>query len=129
VARSLERFGTSFGIAFQVADDLLDFLGDERTTGKPLGTDLKEGVYTLPLLHGLGERAELADIVRVDGNLSGVVEILQETGSFGYARSVAERYASEAREALDGLPDRPEKETLEGLIDFVVDRMPVSPAA
>ncbi len=129
VARSLSRFGTSFGIAFQVADDLLDFLGDERTTGKPLGTDLKEGVYTLPLLHAIGERSEIAEMVREDGDLPRLVKMLHETGSFLYARSVAERYAGEARGALSGLPEGAEREALRDLVEFVMERIPVSSAA
>jgi heptaprenyl diphosphate synthase len=129
VANTLEQFGTAFGIAFQVADDLLDFLGDEMETGKPAGTDLKEGVYTLPLLHAIGQRSEVAELVRSDGDLSGVVQALHETGSFRYARSVAERYASDAREAARLLPDVPERKALETLVDFVLRRMPVSSAA
>lgn len=128
-ARSLERYGTAFGIAFQVVDDLLDFLGDEGKTGKPLGTDLKEGVYTLPLLHAIGERTEVADLLGADDDLLGLVKLLHETGSFRYARSVAERYATDARQALVSLPRTPERDTLEGLVDFVLERIPVSSAA
>lgn len=129
VAKALEHFGTSFGIAFQVVDDLLDFLGDEGETGKPTGTDLKEGVYTLPLLHAIGERADVADLVKADGDLSGVVNALQETGSFRYARAVAERYASDARAAATSLPGCAQRDALDGLVEFVMRRMPVSPAA
>lgn len=128
-ARTLERFGSAFGIAFQVADDLLDFLGDEVETGKPAGTDLKEGVYTLPLLHAIGESNDVAELVRKDGDLTGVVAALHETGSFRYARSVAERYASQARTEALSLPERPERRALEALVDFIVRRMPVSSAA
>lgn len=129
IARSLESFGTDFGMAFQLVDDLLDFLGDERQTGKPVGTDLKEGVYTLPLLHGMGERSAIADLVRGDGDLRGLVEQLEETGSFAYTRSMVERYVSRARDALEGLPAGVERTALEGLADYVVERIPASSAA
>lgn len=129
VAETLERFGTQFGIAFQLADDLLDFLGDERQTGKPVGTDLKEGVYTLPLLHGIRARAEIAELLSGDGDLPRIVERLRETGSFDHARSVAERYARSAREAVSELRPGPEREALEGLADYVVARIPESSAA
>src|SRR5688572_30018830 len=59
IAKRLERYGVSFGLTFQLVDDLLDFLGDERKLGKPTGTDLKEGVYTLPLLHAMEKRDDV----------------------------------------------------------------------
>jgi heptaprenyl diphosphate synthase len=129
IARTLEGFGTAFGMAFQLVDDLLDFLGDERKLGKPVGTDLKEGVYTLPLLHALQSRDDVADIVEAKGDLPTVVEILHETGSFRYARTEAERFAEEADALAKSLPEIPEREALEALVEFVVDRIPVSSAA
>ena len=129
VARTLERYAIDFGIAFQLADDQLDFLGDERKTGKPVGTDIKEGVYTLPLLHAIGEGAEVSSLLGEKADLPGLVETLNATGSFDYARSVAERYASRARDAATALPDVPERETLLHLVGYVIDRMPVSSAA
>ncbi len=128
-ARSLERYGIAFGLTFQLVDDLLDFLGDERKLGKPIGTDLKEGVYTLPLLHAMGERDDVADLVRGNSDLPRLVETLHETGSFNYARAEAQRYASEAVEVARTLADVPEREALESLVDFVVARIPASAAA
>lgn len=129
VARRLERYATSFGIVFQLVDDLLDFLGDERKLGKPVGTDLKEGVYTLPLLHAMGERAEVADILKNEDPLPRLLETMRETGSFKYAREEAMRYANDALEIARALPDVPERDSLESLIEFVVERIPASAAA
>lgn len=129
VARKLESYATAFGITFQLVDDLLDFLGDEHKLGKPVGTDLKEGVYTLPLLHALGERNDIADLIRSEDDLPRLLETLHETGSFKYARSEAERYGREAVEIAQSLADVPERETLESLVDFVVARIPASAAA
>ncbi len=126
-ARICERFGTSFGIAFQLADDLLDFLGDERKLGKPVGTDLKEGVYTLPVLHAVQSRDDVSQLVK--GEVPDLLAALHETGSFAYARGVAEKYASDALEAARSLPDLPERESLISLVEFVVERIPVSSAA
>jgi heptaprenyl diphosphate synthase len=128
-AQITEKFGTTFGIAFQLADDLLDFLGDERKLGKPVGTDLKEGVYTLPLLHAMGERSDVAELVRDEGDLPRLVEVLHETGSFGYAKTVAEDYAAQALAAARSLPECEERRSMEALVDFVVERIPVSSAA
>ncbi|MEX0875503.1 MAG: polyprenyl synthetase family protein [Actinomycetota bacterium] len=128
-ARLLERYAIDFGMAFQLVDDLLDFLGDEKKLGKPIGTDLKEGVYSLPVLHAMGERDDVAGLVKDSANLSRLIEVLHETGSFVYAREAAERYAKDASVAASALPDVPEREALKSLVDFVVDRIPVSSAA
>jgi heptaprenyl diphosphate synthase len=127
IARTCERFATSFGMAFQLADDLLDFLGDERKLGKPVGTDLKEGVYTLPVLYAAGKHDGVGELVK--GDVPQLVEVLHETGSFVYAREVAERYATDAAEAAASLSARPERDALEQLVAFVVERIPVSSAA
>jgi heptaprenyl diphosphate synthase len=129
IARKLEQYAISFGITFQLVDDLLDFLGDERKIGKPVGTDLKEGVYTLPLLHAMGERAELADLVKKEDEVPRLVEAMHEMGSFRYATSVTERYANDAIEIARSLDDFPEREALESLVGFVTDRIPSSAAA
>lgn len=125
----LRSYGTAFGLAYQLVDDLLDLLGDERVIGKPVGTDLKEGVYTLPLLHGMEKKSEIADIVRDKGDLRNLVDLLHETGSFGYARTIAEDHASAAMEAALSLPVCVERDSLVSLVDFVLSRIPISSAA
>jgi geranylgeranyl pyrophosphate synthase len=129
VARRLERYGTTFGLTFQLVDDLLDFLGDERKLGKPVGSDIRAGVYTLPVLHAMGERDDIAELVRTDDAVPKLVETMHETGSFKYARAETLRYANEAVEIARSLADVPERESLESLIDFVVERIPASAAA
>lgn len=129
IAHQLERFAIDFGMAFQLVDDLLDFLGDEAKLGKPVGTDIKEGVYTLPLLHALGKGEEAAKLVAEGAELPAIVELLHTTGSFAYAREVTERYAADALAITRKLPDLEERKALEQLVQFVVDRIPVSSAA
>lgn len=129
IAKRCESYALTFGILFQLVDDLIDFLGDERKMGKPIGTDLKEGVYTLPVLHAFGERTDVADLVKNEKDLSRLLETLHETGSFKYARGEALRYASEAVQIARTLPDVPERESLESLVEFVVERIPASAAA
>jgi heptaprenyl diphosphate synthase len=128
-AKKLERYGTTFGLTFQLVDDLLDFLGDERTLGKPVGTDIKAGVYTLPVLHAMAERDDVAELVKVDDGVPKLLETLHKTGSFRYARAETLRYANEAIEIARSLADVPERESLESLIDFIVERIPESAAA
>jgi geranylgeranyl pyrophosphate synthase len=114
----LGRYGLALGIAFQIADDVLDCAGDETETGKVLGTDLREGTPTLPLLLAAQEdeavRAALAG-----GPKTGVLVRVAATGALERSLEVARRYAAQALESLDGAPRRHE---LEALADTVVDR-------
>ncbi|HUF85228.1 MAG TPA: polyprenyl synthetase family protein [Acidimicrobiia bacterium] len=114
----LGRFGLNLGIAFQIADDILDCAGDTIETGKIAGTDLREGTPTLPLLLAAHVdytvRAALAG-----GPTAGVLLRVAATGALERAREVALDYAREARESLNGGPHRDE---LEALTHAVVGR-------
>ena len=129
LAEKLRSYGTAFGMAFQLVDDLLDLLGDEGVIGKPIGTDIKEGVYTLPLLHGMQKRDDVAEMIRDRSELGSLVEVLHETGSFRYARGVAEEWATKAMDTVQALPACEERDCLEALVGYVVARIPVSSAA
>jgi octaprenyl-diphosphate synthase len=126
---SLARYGRSLGLAFQIADDLLDLLGDERTTGKSLGTDLQQQKLTLPLIHLLqqppGEApARLRQILASPGNhkREALTPFLAAGRAIDYARGRAEDYAGRAREELICLPRSPYRELLETLTYQVVRR-------
>jgi geranylgeranyl pyrophosphate synthase len=111
-------FGLALGIAFQIADDILDCTGDAEDTGKIPGTDLREGTPTLPLL--LAARED--DVVRqalMGGPLDGALVRVAQTGALRESRETAERYAERARQSLDGGLFRDE---LEALTFAVVDR-------
>ena len=116
--RNLGAFGLTLGIAFQIADDILDCSGETTETGKIAGTDLREGTPTLPLI--LAARVDGA--VRralAGGPLNGALIRVAETGALDEARVVALDYARQARACLDGHLRRGE---LEALTDAVVDR-------
>jgi len=116
--RNLGAFGLALGIAFQIADDILDCSGETTETGKIAGTDLREGTPTLPLI--LAARVDGA--VRralAGGPLNGALIRVAETGALDEARVVALDYARQARACLDGHLRRGE---LEALTDAVVDR-------
>ena len=114
----LGRYGLALGIAFQIADDVLDCSGEASETGKIAGTDLREGTPTLPLLLAAREdeavRAALAG-----GPLGGVLVRVAATGALERSLEVARGYADRARASLDGAAHRLE---LEALADAVVDR-------
>ncbi len=126
VAERFHRFGLHWGIAFQITDDTLDLTSDPKTLGKPIGSDIRSGKMTLPLIHALrhardGERAQLVRLIQ-EGDLEGLREVLERHGSFAYARAVAHRHAQQALEALQGLPPVPARQSLIGLTEFVLAR-------
>jgi geranylgeranyl pyrophosphate synthase len=111
-------YGLLLGIAFQIADDILDCTGDTIETGKVPGTDLRDGTPTLPLLLA----AEVDPLVRAGlagGPPEGVLVRVAESGALERSRATALEYARRAREALDGTGRR---EELEALADAVVMR-------
>jgi geranylgeranyl pyrophosphate synthase len=117
-APGLGPFGLDLGVAFQIADDILDCSGQTQETGKIAGTDLREGTPTLPLLYA----AEQDDFVRAalsGGPLDGVLVRVAATGALDRARAIALDYARAARAHLDGERHR---EELHALPDLVVYR-------
>jgi len=112
------EYGLLLGIAFQIADDILDCTGDTIETGKVPGTDLRDGTPTLPLLLA----AQVDTAVRAGlagGSLDGVLVRVAQSGALEESRAVALDYARRAREALDGEGRR---EELAALADAVVIR-------
>lgn len=129
--RSLQRFGERLGMAFQVADDLLDYTEGQEMTGKPSGHDLKEHKVTLPLIAALREmdsaargRVEslFADPEPDDEAIAEVVEIVRVHGGLDYARRRADQFSREAEESLADLPDGPSRTALADAIAYVVER-------
>ena len=111
----LGSFGLALGVAFQIADDILDCVGDTIETGKIPGADLREGVPTLPLL--LAARED--DVVRralEGGPLEGALVRVAATSALDRSRTMALDYARKAREFLQDEPD------LEALTHIVIDR-------
>ena len=129
LVREMEAFGRELGIAFQIADDLLDLVGDEEATGKSLGTDVEQQKMTLPLIH-LMATAPAPVAARVRQILSGpgcskreaLRPYLTEYGSIDYAYRRAEDLAARARAELTCLPPSPCRTVLELAADGVVHR-------
>jgi len=127
----MRRFGERLGMAFQVADDLLDYTEQEAVTGKPSGNDLKEHKVTLPLITALPrmsraqrERVEklFADPAPGDAGIAEVVGIVTECGGIEHARQKGEQFAQEAEEALSGLPASDVRQSLFDALGYVMDR-------
>ena len=128
---TLARYGERLGMAFQVADDLLDYTEAQEMTGKPTGLDLRERKVTLPLIAALRqmrpaarERVEalFAADDPPDSAIADVIGIVRECGGLEYARRRGDQFAQEAEEALAGLPDTPAKVALGDAIGYVMDR-------
>lgn len=121
---ALTGYGENFGIAFQLVDDLLDFVGDPEVTGKTPGTDLKKGVFTLPVLIGAQRDADLSGLLREgERELKSVLPRLESSGALEASIDVAESYAKRAFENLGVLPDSDWRDALSGLVEGVLDQL------
>jgi octaprenyl-diphosphate synthase len=126
---ALARFGRYVGLAFQIADDVLDLVGEEQATGKSLGTDLEQGKLTLPLIRLLaagpeGLAARVRTVLRTTGDRKreALRPCLAESDGLDYARRRAEELAARARKELAVLPPSPCRAVLEAVTDRVVHR-------
>lgn len=128
-AKHIRAFGRQLGLAFQIADDMLDLAGSEETTGKSLGTDFEKQKLTLPVIHLL-EHASRADATRAREALSTPSEasmnllrsLLRQYESLEYAESRAQQFCDDARSELNALPNSPERQLLDELAGFTTQR-------
>jgi len=131
VVRRIEPACEAIGVAWQLSDDILDVASESAQSGKTPGTDLREGVRSLPVLHALRSRrpvdARLRELLD-SGDLTDTglhaeaLSLLRENPAMQQARADLERWAAVAREEIAGLPDVPARAAFEGLCDYVVER-------
>jgi heptaprenyl diphosphate synthase len=127
---SLHRFGAAIGTAFQISDDIIDITSPSDSSGKTPGTDLREGVHTLPMLYALQGTGPEADRLRAllarpitdDAEVDEALDLLRVSPGLDRAREVLAEHASAARAELARLPDCPAGEALSALTTYVVDR-------
>lgn len=131
VEAALDTYGYHLGIAFQMADDLLDYLQQTAVMGKSAGTDLKEAKLTLPLIHGLrsaspaqGEfiRQTIGKSDLSDAEFKEILEILDRTGAIAYTQRSAQAHVVKAQSALEMFPPSPERDTLARFADYALRR-------
>jgi octaprenyl-diphosphate synthase len=127
----LGEFAWNLGIAFQLADDVLDFTSREKVLGKPVGSDLREGKVTLPLIYALEgappEDHRLVDHVLQDGNysrvpLSEILSLIERNRGFERARERAQTFTDKARCIISEFPESPYQRALAALTELVTER-------
>ena len=129
IADRMHEFGYNLGMAFQITDDLLDITGDEKTIGKPAGSDIKQGVITLPVIWALKnspKKERLAAIVSnkmmTETELSEALTIVRDSDGIPYSKQKVQEYI---RLAKSTIPDecKPElKKSFESLADYILKR-------
>ena len=128
--QALSTYGYNFGMAFQIVDDILDFVGDESVMGKPAGSDLRQGTVTLPVVYVLQQDERAPELIRIlehaqaDGGsrLEEAVALIRDSDAIDAAEAEAREFVAKAQEALSILPDVPARDVLTDLADFVVER-------
>jgi geranylgeranyl pyrophosphate synthase len=125
---ALRSYGREFGLAFQIVDDVLDITGDAGQLGKPAGSDLRQGLVTLPTLHYLAANHHdtLVQAVlsgqRDDECVRAAIEAIRSSGAIEASLDEARHHAHQAQEALSALPDCAARHTLHALAGYVVQR-------
>jgi octaprenyl-diphosphate synthase len=128
IVAQLDGYGRDLGIAFQIADDLLDVLGEEGAMGKSLGTDLEKQKPTLPVIRALAcasesDRQAICELLGGDNRRPALlVPYLERYGAIEYTRQRALSFAHRARRRLNDLPPTPARHVLAHMTEFVVTR-------
>jgi heptaprenyl diphosphate synthase len=130
ITETLTAYGEEIGVAFQLSDDLLDIASTSAESGKTPGTDLREGVPTLAVLHALAgddpAEARLRELISRpisdDAEVAEALGLLRVSPGMASARATVAAYAQRARDLLQTLPDVPARRALETLTYYVIDR-------
>jgi geranylgeranyl pyrophosphate synthase len=126
----LSRLGGIVGTVFQISDDIIDIGSDPDESGKLPGTDLREGVHTLPVLYALRETGPDADRLRElltgpvedDDVVAEALQLLRASKGMVQAKEMVRNYAEQARQELASMPDVAGRRALESLVDYTVNR-------
>jgi geranylgeranyl pyrophosphate synthase len=126
---SMKVFGYEVGMAFQIVDDILDFTGEESAVGKPIGSDLLNGLVTLPAIYYAEAHPNNADVLSLPeggwkdtDRVQRLVDNIRQSKAIQQSMDEARRAISRALKSLSDAPISPEREALEDLAKFIVDR-------
>ena len=127
---AMKDYGYQLGMAFQIVDDILDFNGEQAEVGKPVGSDLLQGLITLPTLHYIEDHPDDLDVqALLEGNTDAnrdmmlrLVQSIRKSDAISRSMNEAEKYVAEALRALADIPAGTERQALEDLAHYIVDR-------
>jgi len=129
VIEQMRKFGFEIGMAFQIVDDILDFTGEQAALGKPIGSDLLNGLVTLPAIYYAESAPDDPDVRSLsEGGWANhermvrLVESIRRTSSIDLAMQEATRHVDRALAVLGGIEPGPERDALENLARFIIDR-------
>lgn len=130
IINTLRNYGEYLGMAFQIRDDILDYIGTSNLIGKPLGGDIKEKKITLPLIYSLNktdgsQKTYIRKLIKKNNkkdNVQKIINFVKVNDGIKYASEVASRFAEKSKKQLEIFPDSEAKLALQMLIDFVVNR-------
>jgi geranylgeranyl pyrophosphate synthase len=126
---ALRAYGCHLGMAFQILDDILDFVGDERELGKPIGSDLRQGTVTLPLLLFLEMHPEVDTLSSIleepqgrEKEIQTLIGKVNNSPAIESSREEAERFTVESKKAIQHLPDNAYRRAMLELADYLWER-------
>jgi geranylgeranyl pyrophosphate synthase len=126
---ALRDYGHNVGMAFQIMDDILDFVGDAKQVGKPVGNDLRQGTVTLPVFYYLQAHPEAVQVMQATGNGHSATDLLGELiAEIGQSPAMeathreAERFIEAAKACLAGCPDSQYRQAMLQVADYVIAR-------
>lgn len=127
LTNKLARIGYNIGMAFQIIDDILDCTGTAEVIGKPAAHDIKDGVYTLPVIYALRDgNRRLVEILARDqyseGDVKNIMEIVEKTGALERARDLAEKYTNKCFKLIGSLPENNYRKMLMEITERLLDR-------
>ncbi|KQB84354.1 polyprenyl synthetase family protein [Corynebacterium oculi] len=129
--QALRGYGHAIGMVFQIVDDIIDLFSTPEESGKTRGTDLREGVFTLPVLYALGEEGEVGERLRAlltgpvtsEETLHEALDLLERSGGRARAAADAAVWAQRARRHLEVLPEAPATRALDALVRYTAERL------
>jgi len=127
--RALTRYGYYLGMAFQITDDILDLVADEKVLGKPVGGDLRQGIITLPVIYALAhakEKERLKELVtkqmKSEEEVQETIQLIKNSGAIEYSFAFSNKYLAKAKKELEKLPDVKTKKTFAQIANYIGER-------
>jgi geranylgeranyl pyrophosphate synthase len=129
IVTATKQYGYNIGMAFQIIDDILDFTSEQTTMGKPVASDLRQGLITLPVLYYLENHTDDVDMKNIlesnfcdEDCLGRLLTSIRESGAIEMSHKEARQYVQKGLDVLVNLPKSPERKALEELGVYIIDR-------